>query len=262
MKIEVPGLFTPQREFILHNATDDPIILAYDGDSKEVPPFDKVVLPHPKYPDVSCSARDADGDFIPGTLVIRDVVENRHANADDGITNARGDRWDAAAAIRHCLGIDPTTREANSMWYKRGISLLPANPTKDVVRQVASEGRARFEEFRLANDRETVNGYHERASKHRALGLHPQPPPAEFYAAEARLNAFYAKSGIPNGPAPDTTELLEFGKSLARQVALDVAKEQPGLDVGTIIDKLVEDPRFMDAVKAKFQQKATTKRAN
>lgn len=235
----VGQLFAPQRQFLIHNATDRPIELGYDGETFVIPAHNEIVEPIPTALDKFASGQDAAGNYIPGTLLIQDKIGNRNANADLLGNNARGDRWDSAAAVRHSLGVTENDRKPSSAWYRKGISLLPNNPTPDVVTQTQIEGRKRFEKFRLETDRDMVNTFRERAGKHRALGLHPDAPPPEFFEAEARLqNA--AKAGV----IPVVSEL----------------PIEAVMDKANLAKNLLNDVEFMQALKLELLSKEPAKK--
>lgn len=209
----IPGLFAPQREFMIHNASDDEIVLGYDGETFTIPSADQVVEPHHKFADTFCSGRDSVGNLIPGTLIVRDKIDDRNANADLEGNRARGDRWDAAAAVRHCLGVDPKTKIPGSVWYERGISLLPIGATPDLVKATQKAGAARWEKFRLHNDRELVNSVMAKSAKEKALGFYPTPPPAAFEKAQQRL-LVAASAGIIAAPAPVPNDKAALAEAL------------------------------------------------
>lgn len=231
----IPGLFTPQREFCIHNSSDEPIALCYDGDDFVVPAFNEVQKPHPKYPEVFHSMQDAEGNFIPGTLVIRDKIENRNANADLLGKDSRGDRWDSAAAVRHCLGVDLKSKQPSSAWWNKGISLLPIGATPDVIKAAVKDGRERWAKFQLVSDRELVNSFAARTSKEKQLGLLPMPVPATVAEAQARL-----------------VQAASKGIQVPEDKPTQAAKEG-------LVDALLEDQDFLDLLKAKLSEKKAKK---
>lgn len=181
----VMQFLAPVMEFVLHNATDEPVAIMYDGETRIVPPINAVTQPHPKFEDVCYSAKDSEGNWIPGTLVVRDVVR-------DTVLGEFGEKrnfWSAASAIKHSLQIDVKRGTAEGPYAKRGLSVLPANPTPATVAKVAAAGRARYEEWIVDQARATVEQYNDRNSALRAAGHAPIPLGRDYDRAAALLNA-------------------------------------------------------------------------
>lgn len=180
---------TPVREFTLLNSTDEPIVLQFDGETRVLPPVDVIIKPHPQYDDVCCSALDEDGDYIPGTLVLKDVYEDRAFGAFmDGKMH-----WSAASAIKHCLEIDVATGEANGKYAKKGVSVLPPNPSKALVAKINSEGQDRYLEWKVQEARDIVETYGAQQAAFQKVGMAAPPPGRDYERALKILKLTGAK---------------------------------------------------------------------
>src|SRR5262245_9884846 len=179
----------PPREFVLLNCTGEPIECGFDGQKLTVPKNDVAVKPvelpsnghkiHGVIPRFT-SAPDADGELIPGSLLIYDIVEDNGLGGEEMI-------WSAGNAIRHVLGVSYKADKATSLYAQRGLSLLPVRPTKGQVDIVRAGGQLRSEDWQYETSRQVVATYEAREAMRKGLGLDPLPFPREFHAARAIL---------------------------------------------------------------------------
>lgn len=256
---------TPVREFTLHNATDEWVVIMYAGETRNIPPANKVVKPHDRYEDVCHSARDEDGDYIPGTLVLRDSYEHRENSAAfvDGTMH-----WSAASAIKHCLGIDVSTGEASSAYARKGISVLPEKPSKELVAKVRAEGQARYLDWKVEEARAIISAYEERTLAHQRLGMTSPPPGRDYDKAvgllklaqsrdQANLEEVFGKAETTQ----EAPEALESEDEIAERLAALIT-QRLGSVGGQPVDReskeaqaesLLQDPEFMKILKKQYK---------
>jgi hypothetical protein len=246
---EALKFLTPVREFTVHNATDEPVVLMYDGETRVIPPVDLVVYPHPNYEDVCFSAEDEDGDYIPGTLVLRDVYELKTI----------GDFMDGRmhwSAIKHCLEIDVRTGIASGAYAKKGLSILPPRPSKDLVARIKSEGQDRFLEWRITEARGITEAYASQALAWQKTGVAAPPPGNDYTKAVKileltggketnRLEKVFAGKLAPK----EDPETLEASETEAQDLSSLIAKKvQEAL--GRASEGSLETPDLVSAVQA------------
>jgi hypothetical protein len=160
--------YQPNR-FILHNASPEEVRLRWGGVQFTVPPVDKMG---------KAPAQDADGDNIPGTLVLQDAVV---MDRDGSIPEAGSPpNWLAFEAIRNVLGVDTITKQAIGSYHKSGISFLPNGATKEVVATVREDGKRRYMEHLVEWAQYTVSTYEARVSAARMAGVQPAPPDQDY----------------------------------------------------------------------------------
>jgi hypothetical protein len=191
MQSVTPGLefMVQPKEYILLNSTDEEIILQHHGETRRIPPRNKVVKKHHKYPDVPCSMRDAQGRYIPGTLTLSDIV----------IPNSLGGAevvWNAAEAIKERLGIDINTGTYTSALALRGVSVVPPDASIELIRRIDADGIERWKKFRIRQAAALVATYDSRNEKRKAEGLSPLAPDEKYMRAEAALNQLRAEEAI------------------------------------------------------------------
>lgn len=179
----------PTREFTLFNATDDPVTIMYDGETKVIPPSNVVIYPHPKFSDVCHSAKDSKGNWIPGTLVLHDVYDTKEMGEFGESRNL----WSAANAIKHCLGIDVRTGQASGDYARRGLSVLPPSPEPELVKGVYADGRSRYEEWRVKQAQEAIDAYDEKNAARSRVNMQPIPPGADYQKHVSILRAYQKK---------------------------------------------------------------------
>lgn len=167
--VEIP------KEYVLVNPTDEAIEFGYGGETRTVPPTNKVTKPHAKFDDVPHSAKDEDGEFIPGTLLLKDLY-GPHSFALGGEEKV----WDAAQAIRHCLGIDVKTGVATGKYAERGLTVAPRVYTRAIIEQLKAAGRIRYNDWRVQAARAVVEAHDARNFALQKAGM-PSLPGDESY---------------------------------------------------------------------------------
>lgn len=168
--------YEPNR-FVLHNGSPEEVRLRWGGVQFTLPPVDKVGKD---------AAADADGDPIPGTLVLRDGLV---MNAEGAIPpEGSMPNWLAFDAIRNVLGVDTITKQAVGTYHKSGVSFLPNAPSKEVVATVRADGMRRYTEHLVEWAQYTVSAYEARVSAARMAGVNPAPPDQDYQKALIVLN--------------------------------------------------------------------------
>lgn len=257
-------LFTQVREFLVLNGSDEPVKLIYDAEEFTIPANDDVIVADPAKPSKPHSGKNSLGEYIPGTLLVKDIIDERGC-PDDITGNSRGRFWDAGLCLAHCLGLDPHTLETKSKTAAKGIMLLPNNPDPELVRQSREDCRMRWAKFRSTWAAETINFYQTKANQHRANGSHPGMPDPDYYKAlkiakedEATMQAELGALGIGNPSTDDAENDAEFA-AMARSMAEKMSKPEvaanPKLDLLDLVDGLMENPAFKKAMKTRFDLK-------
>lgn len=262
------------REFLILNGTDEWQAMQFDGETFLAPPNDEILLPSPIAPDRPHSGKNSVGEYIPGSLLLRDIPGLRGC-ADDFSGHARGDYWSALQCIKHSLGIDVSTGQANGVIASKGVAVLPLTPAPDLVATIRAECRLRYETFREKWARETVEGYTIRAHRNRAVGLEVLPPGEDYdealiiaqHARQRRVDKLRAQ-GITSSPADeldlqisdDSSEVLAFARMKAEEAAASLAKTEP-IDKDQIIDMLMADPAYSKRMREMYnmRKRRTTK---
>lgn len=240
----------PIREFVVHNATDEQVVITYDAETRWIPPINKVVMPHPKAEDACHSAQDSNGNWIPGTLVLKDVYSQK----DLGEFGESRSLWSAANAIKHCLGIDVRTGHADSDYAKRGLSILPPNPEPELVDAVREDGRARYEEWRIKQARETVESYDDKNAARARVNMNPVPAGQDYHRAVALLRAYDDKQQRLAAESMET-----YGKkpvaevTEAPQQATSGKVEIPSPSLQEQIEQLVNNPEALKILKEDYR---------
>jgi hypothetical protein len=206
-----------------------------------------------------------DGDWVPGSLVLRDVLQ-LFMNGQEGQV------WSAANAIRHALEIDVKSGVATGKYAERGISMLPPTPSKDMVRRVAEEGRRRFEAWRLKQAKEVLEAYETRIAALKSAGHAPIPLGPDYDRARAILEASreverdkYKPLVAPAKPEPqaplpfpiyqatETESEPVTDEQLANLIAGKIQAKSPALDAQALVSQLLSDPLAMKLLKTKYK---------
>ena len=254
---EALRFLTPVREFTLHNSTDEAISFMYDGETRVVPSSKDIVYPHPKFADVCHSAQDEDGDYIPGTIVLKDVI----AEKEFGQYGETDMVWSASNAIKHCLEIDVSSGIASGSYAKRGLSLLPPNPSKELVKEVAEYGRDRYFDWKVAEAKSIVESYDEKTQARQRVGMNAVPPGRDYDKALVVLNRAKAKddalleksfASAPKAPVVVEDKDDEISDdALATLIAEKVAaiSKSVGVDKAALVEAVTSDPEAMRILK-------------
>lgn len=191
------SLVAEPRKYVLHNASAGTIELQYEGETRWIPPYNVVV---------AGSAVSEEGKPIPGTLTIADIILSSGVGGEVF-------HWNAANAVKHWLGVDDSGKLATSLYAKRGLSLLPANPSKSQVAAVNKDGATRAKTFVLAAARQEVAAYDQLNFARRAQGASPLPPTEGYEQAIAVLTA-YSKEAEERAKAVLNVQLPEVQETV------------------------------------------------
>lgn len=235
--------YSPNR-FTLHNAAPERKNFRWAGLAFTLPAVDEVG-PRP--------ALDADGEPIPGTLVLQDAI----TTDKDGTLPAPGSppNWLAFEAIRNVLGVDPTTKVASGMLAKSGVSFLPPDPTKDLIARVREDGKRRYMESMVDWAQYTIAAYEARIVAARSAGVTPPPPDRDFGRAHAIISVARAEEKqAPVEVPPDEDEIMAEArmKALAMEMASKAAEES-NVDKAALAEKLLLDPKVRAFLSRKYQ---------
>lgn len=249
-------LFAPPREFAVYNPSDAEVVLAFDGETKIIPPNKNVVqVTSDKFAAHSCI--DTDGNLVPGTLVIKDVPGPR-GMCDGG----RIGEWSAAECIRTCLGLDPTTGEGSSLWYKKGISIISTRPSPDEVEEVRADSNIRYSAWLIDWAKQVREEVEVRATRHRAVGLTYTMTPKEHMelakadailaAAEVKMRSDAMEAmGLPSAKEED--ELDAFVSAKAKELASKKATTE--VEREALAQILVNDAEFAKILRKAWWDK-------
>lgn len=227
-KTQVVNFMTPPRSYVVHNATDGKVEVSWNSTTFTLPPSDQIIE-ESKENNTRYSAKDSNGTYIPGTLVLAD----KYREADPWL-GGQELLWSASEAIKNALGIDTTTGEASGVLAIKGVSLLPFEPAPEVVAAVVAEGKKRFEEFRIV-EAEQIVAAHEAANQTRKqLGMPEIPGNDRYITASMVLQKHRTKL------SERTRKLMGLDEPVIP------AKTDPlaGLDMTALADKLLDNPSF------------------
>ena len=264
----------PKRQFILQNSGPEPIELQYGGENKILPPAGITIYPDARYPETFHAGKDADGDWIPGTLELMDMYEV------DSLSGTETLKWDSWEAVKHCLGLDPRTGEASGRQAARGVSLIPQNSTKEVIAEIAAAGRTRYEDFKIGEARSIVGAHDEDNARRRRQGHMEIPGDSRYEQALMVLAAASARQkrkvaelfGEPvqvvspetgeatrlEAPEPDEEGLTAFIQEQLTNEANKMALEDESktqADAAEMVDRITKDPKLMKELRARFQMR-------
>lgn len=246
----------PIRQFILHNGGDTTAYLTFSGIDIEIPARDKIQEPHPSR-DKWTSAKDLDGNWIPGTLVIQDM----HDVTTEEL------RFNAASAVRNLLGIAPNSKQATSAWYLRGISLLPPGAPKEQVADIVTSGIQRYEDFMVEYSRTVVADYEVIRQVCRGQGRGDPPLKPGVRKAFARLEqrakedqeAFArakASIGDPTEDLAAEAEIEVIAMAEAEELARKVRPGDSPMDTAIqaeLLAKLAKNPKVVALARSKYK---------
>ena len=254
-------LFNAPREFLVLNPTDRVITLAYDGETFQIPSNDQVLKPvaNALKP---YSGKNSNGEYIPGSLLLRDISGERGC-PDNG---NRGDYWSAEKCLVHCLRIDKVSKQPSGPMFDMGIAILPLSPAPELVERVREAGREKWKIFRVAQAQQTMADAEEAAQSRIKKGLQApilgrEHEEAAMIIAEARkaqqkkIAELMGTSGEGAVEGSSDEDLTSFARLAAEKAARQVEGEQPGVDRDALVDILMADPKFKDAIKAKYKMR-------
>lgn len=195
--IELTGLkITEKPKYVVFNGGDrnKPVDLSYSGENFTVPKANEVV--EDKGNGRFCSAKDSEGNYIPGTLVIHDIDTPRvwydRQGNDVGAQRAEmmklATQWSAVGCLKHCLGLDPVNGTANSLLTARGVTILPYNPDPEFVKMVREGCEKLYRDWGYNQDLVTVEFFDRDNARRLAQGGASLLPTVGYQEAVARIN--------------------------------------------------------------------------
>lgn len=257
-KVDGIDAFAPPQSYAVHNATDEVIVLRYDGEERYLPPFSKVaekVAGRMDGPVV-----DSHGKARPGTLCIYDVPGERGI-CDGG----RPPYWSARDAIKHALGIDTKRGIAVGPAAEKGISFIPVGCPDDQFAKIAREGRARYMLWMEKHATEVVSAYDERNNNRvkagmgripgdgayqRALAILEASRRREMAGAEDLMKTFEAQMAAPIVVADDDEDFKRFCVQETDRV---IRRENLQTDTGKLVESLTTNPEAMAMLRQKYK---------
>lgn len=252
-------IFDSPREFLVLNASDEPAVMAYDGETPTIPAKDKVTYPDPKAPHREFSGKDSEGNWIPGSLLLRDKMGERAcADIEPGQLNPRGSYWSASECIKHALGINPVSRQAEGLLSKRGVGILPLNPSPETVQKLREQLADSNVDFMLQWAKDTLQAYMMKHNTWQAKGMQPLPPGKDYYKAKQIVDAYNKKmasaagvdaDGYLNDAESTSDEIMALAKELAEDAAEKMLDGTPDADLQALVSKLMGNKKFQNLVK-------------
>lgn len=258
----VMEFLAPVQEYVLLNAGDEWIEIGFDGETRKIPPITEVVLPHPMYPDVPHSAKDADGNFIPGTLVLSDIVD---ARPEGDLHGVHGTSWSAAAAIKHCLQIDVRTGMTSGAFSEKGLSVLPVNPSPELVATAVKEGRARYKKWMITVSERIVLEQDSRNEARKRAGLPEIGGDSQYLRAAMLLKAHRdqiqkeVEAIVESAPVPKEEEIDALLRAKVAVIVTKKKEEDPTIDAEEVTRQLLQDPEILEAARKGTKGKRTSR---
>jgi hypothetical protein len=259
MEAQLLDQFRPvKNSFILHNAKPEKAFVGWGGTQWWLPARDEIGAK---------PGRDAEGNPIPGTTVVEDIV------ITDMAGELVGEPGESAAVsakqvVEHALGFNAKTGTAQSSYALSGISLLPNKASTEQIARVIAEGTRRWEEFDLQSARQIVSAEEQKVAAHQKAGMSSPPPSRAYEVAVQKLNAARdrmrktfnehldgAASPEPAVFAEDELDLIVFAKAmLAKKFAEQEASRDlaPSKQAELVVESL-KDPRIMQLVRKQYR---------
>lgn len=246
----------PKRAFVLHNAKEREVDVMFNGNLMTVPGRNAVSVHRP--------ARDADGDIIPGTLVVEDVYYYSPELGDDVLI------LDAGRAVAHILGISRGlggAQAASSRFALGGLSLLPMGCSKEVWRSVLADGEKRAFMVEVDNARNVIAAHDAVNAKRRAGGGDPVPGGLSYDRARFVLQEYEkiyqreAQSHVASQRVAQDAESMEIADDLefaayAHAKVMEIATrvgEQKSVDKVALAKELLNDPEVRLKLQKEFR---------
>lgn len=247
-QVYIPQFGYQPRSFAVHNAGDEAVSVRFAGLAFSLPPTDAFSHNPAIY---------EDGAPIPGTLSLADAYT---FDANGQIPPQGGQpNWFAAEAVKHMLGID-SQGIATSPYAKRGLSVLPDKPSRQLVEQIAAAGRSRYLAFLVEWSQYTVMAWQDQAERSRRAGVPALSPGPDFYKATIIIEQHNVEMKKKLGYAPQAAEVenldddLEF-QTFAMAEALALAKgiaQEKGVSEVELAEKMMENPRIRLQLQKKY----------
>lgn len=229
------------KTYTIYNTGDEEVNLRFWGMNITIPEYTRTW----KNTRSQKTAIDADGDEIPGSMLVHDVWQQ-----DD--VGTRTHIWSADQAIRHFFQIDPHTGQPAGPYYARGLSLLPDKPSKDDIRKIFKEGRAKYETWLVEQARVVISAHDNANALRIRAGNPPQPSGEDYLRATLLLQTVseVRRKDIEDrmkGIRPDPT-LNDTDRERLRSVAEDTAKVT-GEKAEDIFDTMLKDPKTPEMLR-------------
>jgi hypothetical protein len=154
------------RSYVLLSASPDPIWFDSQGFMLVVPPRGEIIPEGDPHFQNSSLYDTATGDYVPGSLVIKDVFTQ-------GEFGEQVLLFDVVFAIKSLLGVDLVSGPL----AKRGLSVMPLDASQEMIDALSREGHSRWEVHRIENAKAAVRAEQDKVDRHRKLNL-PVPPPS------------------------------------------------------------------------------------
>ena len=245
----IPNFGYKPQSYAVHNAGYEAVSVRFAGLAFTVPPVDAFSHNPAKF---------ADGAPIPGTISLSDAYTfdaNGNIPPQGGTPN-----WFAAEAVKHMLGID-SQGTATSPYSKRGLSVLPDNPSRELVEEVRAAGELRYQAFLVDWAQYTVMAWNDQAERSRRVGVPALPPGPDFYKAsviiEKANEEMKKKLGYSNKKAElenldDDLDFQAYAMAEALSLSKKIAAEKQ-IDAAELAEKMIEDPRIRMQLQKKYR---------
>ena len=260
------------------NSTTESYTLTFAGNSFVIPPAGTIVEPHPKFNDPSngqfvphsATYRDTN-DFIPGTLIVHDLGPRREGEmGEDGDTTLVVTRMHTANEfLQRTFGVDEYNNYSGEP-FRKGLSILGAEPTKAEVLQADRAGKQRYKEWLLRNATSVIRNYEDRcASAERNKLPNPQQS-RELLQAKALLeeqDAAYRKTLFAEAKQEDEKVQQDLERPVAdvQEISderlLELMKERDILMKPSVRKELSEDLTIRKRRVPKSKQVGRNKKA-
>lgn len=252
---------TRPKGYTILNSTPERRTLTYGGNSITVPSREEIVKPHPKFPDdPSCpySAIDEEtGEFIPGTIVMRDLGSRREGNFTKDTDLTRTVNHTAELFLKNVFQVDPHGK-VSGVPFQQGLSVLPQNPTKEQLVVADAAGRERYRDWKLKNAAQIIRDHENRNASAARSKLPTILPDKDVRQAQRlieesddkEVRALYKKLQI------DDREVDRGLEDTRAQVAVP----EPTLSNEEIVDQVLANPAITAKIKAALGEDYTIRK--
>ena len=267
-----PEFVTQTRKYILINSDPHAIVHKASGISVTVPPRDGVLPFDKDNPTGFCSAKDVDGSYIPGTLVLVDRYKS-DLEGNEVLS------VDATLMVRQLLGIHNKQGLATSVLAQRGLSLLPAGMPRERLEEIREGGTKRSEKWRVEQARFIVAEFDNANAKRKKRNV-PELTPDEDYTQallllrasrgkdQARLAAMLSGPDVTADPTlmaeikqdvnvDEVDEILEMMKEKAREALPASAVAN---DINALVNQVLNSVEGMALMRKQFKMRKHARR--
>jgi hypothetical protein len=245
----IPQFGYQPRSFAIHNSGFEAVSVRFAGLAFTVPSVENFS---------QNPAIFADGAPIPGTLSLSDAYS---FDANGNIPPQGGQpNWFAAEAVKHMLGID-SQGVATSPYAKRGLSVIPDKPSRELVEEIRVAGHARYLAFLVEWAQYTVMAWQEQAERSRRAGVPALPPGPDYYKAGVIIEKHNEEMKKKLGYVPQSAQVESLDEDLEFQAyalaeALRLAKgiaESKGIQSAELADQMLQNPEIRKKLQAKYR---------